>query len=180
MVIDSYRKEELGEILRRFRPDLGLLLSTVPETFSYTLSELQAAGIPTVASRLGAFVERILHGETGWLVAPNVSSVAEQILELRDDRSQLEHVRQRLKTLSLRSVEQMVGDYIELLPLYTQVAKERPKHSALMAMSSEGPLLVDPEARFMDALWAFYRYALRKASLSPRIPAALRARIGRG
>ena len=46
---------------------LAMSVSIVPETFSYTLSELWAAGIPVLATRLGAFGDRIVDGENGWL-----------------------------------------------------------------------------------------------------------------
>ena len=73
---------ELPKILQSLKPDLGLLLSNVPETFSYTLSELFAAGIPPVASRLGAFVDRIEDGVTGWLVSPGGDDLLDKLSEL--------------------------------------------------------------------------------------------------
>ena len=69
-IIWEYQKLELGDYLRRIDADLGLMLSVVPETFSYTLSELWAAGIPVLATRLGAFEDRIVEAQNGWLIDP--------------------------------------------------------------------------------------------------------------
>src|SRR4030067_2931588 len=52
-VVDQFASEELPAIVAPIPPDVGLLLSIVPETFSYTLSELFLLGIPPSAPRLG-------------------------------------------------------------------------------------------------------------------------------
>uniref|UniRef100_UPI003F6ADABA glycosyltransferase n=1 Tax=Congregibacter sp. TaxID=2744308 RepID=UPI003F6ADABA len=176
-VIDSYAAKELPGLIRQYAPDVGLLLSTVPETFSYTLSELQAAGIPPIATRLGAFVERIVDGRTGWLVEPTVECVSAQLLAISQNREALDQVRQRVQSSEPRDAGQMVNDYTELLPVTAKFARARPRDAALPSMSQQELFLVDPQARYLDALRAFYRYSLRKASQSPRVPPFLRAWI---
>ena len=48
--------------------DLGLILSTWPETYSYVLSEYWSAGVPVLAYDIGAPAERILQFGNGILV----------------------------------------------------------------------------------------------------------------
>jgi len=55
----SYRDEDLAWLVASERGDAFLFPSQVPESFSYTLSCALASGQPVVASRLGAFIERL-------------------------------------------------------------------------------------------------------------------------
>jgi len=54
-----YRPGTLGRRLRAVRGDLALLLSPCPETYSLTLEECAAAGIPVLAFDQGAIAERV-------------------------------------------------------------------------------------------------------------------------
>lgn len=54
-----YRSGTLPSLLRRDGVDLALLLSIVPETYSLSLDECAAAGVPVVAFDLGAVGERL-------------------------------------------------------------------------------------------------------------------------
>ena len=113
-IVSGYRREQLGVLLAEQEADLGLLLSTVPETFSYTLSELQAAGIPVVATALGAFADRIVPRETGWLVQPTAEALIAQVRQLAAERQQITQVRARLLAQTPRSARDMVRDYTAL------------------------------------------------------------------
>ena len=116
-VIDDYSMAELPGMLSRIQPDVGLLLSVVPETFSYTLSELFMLGIPPVATRLGSFAERILPGETGYLFAPGVEAMLACLRDIHADRQTLQRIRSRVLTMRMRPAQDMVADYHRLLPL---------------------------------------------------------------
>jgi hypothetical protein len=61
------------------QPDVIWLATPVPETFSFTLSEAMTAGLPIVASDLGAFSERLAGRPWTWLIDWNWS--AEKLLE---------------------------------------------------------------------------------------------------
>lgn len=63
-----YQRQEAVPFLKLLDIDIVCLPSTFPETFCYTLSEAYSAGIPVVASNLGALSERIKKDGTGWLV----------------------------------------------------------------------------------------------------------------
>ncbi len=81
-MIPSYDRGGLCRLVEEVSPDVGLLLSVFPETFSYTLHELQMLGIPPVATRIGSFADWIDHGENGFLADPRPESLVELLRSL--------------------------------------------------------------------------------------------------
>jgi GT2 family glycosyltransferase/glycosyltransferase involved in cell wall biosynthesis len=114
--VDQYTLENLPGIVAAIRPDVGLLLSIVPETYSYTLSELSQLGIPPAATRLGAFASRIVPGETGYLFEPAVEPLLACLRAIDADRKTLRRIRVALSGLPARTAAQMVADYRRLMP----------------------------------------------------------------
>ena len=72
----TYCDDTLGELLAIERPDAFLFLAQVPETYSYTLSSAMRTGLPIVATRLGAFPERLRNYRAHVLVAPDAPAAA--------------------------------------------------------------------------------------------------------
>ncbi|MGA8277850.1 MAG: glycosyltransferase [Rhodanobacteraceae bacterium] len=95
-VLLDYPHETLPVLIERLRPDAALLLPTVAETFSYTLSELRALGLPVVATCVGALAERIDDTVDGFLVDPDAHAVVALVAGLAADRSPLARVRATL------------------------------------------------------------------------------------
>jgi GT2 family glycosyltransferase/glycosyltransferase involved in cell wall biosynthesis len=116
-VVSSFRLVELQAIVEKIRPDVGLLLSICPETFSYTLSELMELGIPTLATNVGSFSERIRQRETGFLFEPDADSLLRALRVLDADRAGLAVIRSSLLALAPRTAKEMVADYHRILPL---------------------------------------------------------------
>lgn len=114
--VNDYAQAQLAAHVAAFAPDCALLLSTLPETFSYTLSEMQALGIPVLASAHGAFAERIVEGHNGFLVAPQAAEVVGRLKAWADERRDLAEVAARLRQQPVRTATQMVADYRALLP----------------------------------------------------------------
>jgi glycosyltransferase involved in cell wall biosynthesis len=116
-IIYSYTLDELPQLIHDVNPDLALLLSVVPETFSYALSELTELRVPVVATRLGSFSERIEDGETGFLTAPNAEEVIRKIKVLDADRTKITKVKKNLAQIESKSIAGMIADYQRILPL---------------------------------------------------------------
>jgi GT2 family glycosyltransferase/glycosyltransferase involved in cell wall biosynthesis len=85
----DYRRDELPDWIERLAPDLALLPSTVPETFSYTLSEMFALGLPVLCAAPGAPAERLRQGG-GWAVAADADTVNTMLSRLAADRGLLQ------------------------------------------------------------------------------------------
>ncbi len=115
-VILEYKRDELPSLLARIGPDFAALLSIVPETFSFTLSELQQMHIPVIATRVGSFPGRIEHGKTGWLVDADSPALVEQVLALCESPAQIEAVRTNLPGITANTLEDMLAAYNSLCP----------------------------------------------------------------
>ena len=69
-VTGAYQDAALPALIARVRPHAIWFPAPWPETWSYTLSAALAAGLPIVASAIGAFPERLAGRELTWLVPP--------------------------------------------------------------------------------------------------------------
>lgn len=88
-VILDYAHADLAGEVARIAPDLALLPSTVPETFSYMLSEVLALGVPVLCAAPGAPAERLAALGRGWTVPPEAAQVNAMLATLAADRSLL-------------------------------------------------------------------------------------------
>ncbi len=66
----EYQESDLPALLASVKPHVLWLPAQWPETYSYTLSAAIESGLPIVASRIGAFPERLAGRPMTWLVDP--------------------------------------------------------------------------------------------------------------
>jgi len=138
-VIIHYRREELRDLMRSIGPHVAGLLSIVPETFSYTLSEMQQLRVPVVATRVGSLAERIRDGETGWLIEPEPQALVDRVRELAANPDQIEGVREHLRSFDLPDATRMVQRYDTL-------CRPRPAARALARFAEVGVLQAESMA----------------------------------
>jgi hypothetical protein len=169
---EHYQRGELAKQLEAVRPHAGLLLSCVPETYSYTLSELLPFGIPVLATRVGSFVDRIEDGRTGFLFDPEPTAVVSAIRTVDADRARLDAVRHAVGMQAGRDLGAMTRDYHALLPL----PPVRPTAEFAVQVQASEPraFSVDPAATYAAALRGFIGYSVAKLEGSPRVPQRLR------
>lgn len=115
-IVFDYQYAELASKIAKFNPDCALLLSIVPETFSYMLSEMQALGVPVVATSLGAYQERIQPGISGWLVEPTRNAVLQVLYRLDENRAQLQTIAKYWREHNPVSIQSMMQQYLAILP----------------------------------------------------------------
>lgn len=72
----AYNEEDLGALLRAYGIELALFPNMVPESFSYTLSEVWRAGVPVLVSPEGALAERVSRHGGGWLLPERFDAAA--------------------------------------------------------------------------------------------------------
>lgn len=117
-IIGGYTRENVVKTIHKADPDLILLLSNWPETFSYTLSEAIASGVPVIATDGGALRERVSKEAVGFLVPiedpiPRIIKIIEEIKQnpevIEFLREMVTEARKRMKT-----VDEMVEDHVRL------------------------------------------------------------------
>lgn len=187
-ITEAYNKYELGALLGNIQPDLGMLLSTVPETFSYTLSELWAAGIPVLATRLGAFADRISDFENGWLVEPEAAAILDKLRELNLNRNLLEVAKKYVIQQPVKFASEMVSEYASLMPargLIPLIRYNLPRRSYRnpygqgLATKGTDALYVNYHMSYRQVLSAFLQYTAQKTEQSPKLPVWVRVTLGR-
>jgi len=82
-VAGGYTRDNVVKKIHEVNPDLILLLSNWPETFSYTLSESIASSVPVIATDGGALRERVASECAGFLVP--VENPLPRIIEIVED-----------------------------------------------------------------------------------------------
>ena len=81
-----YEREALPDLIAKVRPHLGAVLSVWPETYSHTLTELWACGLPVIGGGLGATGERIQRHGGGWALDDmSPRAVYRMLLSIADD-----------------------------------------------------------------------------------------------
>lgn len=173
-VVPDYEYAQLGEAIRRFDPDIALLLSVLPESFSYTLSEMLALGVPVAASRVGALPERIEHGRNGLLFEPDAQSLVETVQMLAKDRSRLLQLRQQARACPPRPAAAMVSDYHALFPEAGRSAARVDRSSSRSAFLRWLAALADERLQLRDENVGLVELARQAASHAD----VLAARIG--
>jgi O-antigen biosynthesis protein len=108
-----YERNELPVLLAHYRVKLVLYPSAGPETFSYTLSEAWAAGIPVLVPPIGALAERVLNSGAGWVMTEaqwrDESLMLDRIAALVDDanRSDFDAARLRAREMPHATLAEM-------------------------------------------------------------------------
>jgi glycosyltransferase involved in cell wall biosynthesis len=69
-----YVDAELPGLIAAYGVDIALFPNRLPESFSYTLSEVWAAGIPVIVPEEGALAERVSRHRGGWLLPARFSA----------------------------------------------------------------------------------------------------------
>lgn len=124
-----YKRENVGAILRQNQIDLVCILPICSETFCYTLSEAQLAGVPVLAADIGALGERIRRDGTGWLISPDapVKEILKTIDGIFEDKTQFQAVCDTTAGFRHKSIADMCGEYVRL---YNTVAVPEKRDAA--------------------------------------------------
>jgi glycosyltransferase involved in cell wall biosynthesis len=181
-VVPHFDAADLPALVAAWKPHIGMLLSAVPETFSYALSELWHCGVPVLACASGAFADRIDDGADGFLVPPQATLISSRLYELHLNRGVLVDMRRRLTARASRTLQDMLHDYTdEFQRMPNRRWADRDPSSATIPWLREGSaasrrswIRVSLEATWWQAMKGFLAYTKRKAAHSPRLPAFLR------
>ncbi len=119
----TYERDALLEAVGRIQPAFIGIFSIWPETYCHTLTEAWAAGVPVLASDIGALQERLNRHGGGWLVDyQHPERAYAQILAAADDPEDYALQLRRATLDGVRSSSQMADDYDRL---YGDVVRRR-------------------------------------------------------
>lgn len=116
------KRQDIPDILAAF--DVGVL-SSHSESFSNSIIEYQAAGLPVVCTDVGGAREAVEDGVTGFLVPPNApEAMANRILQLLDSNSSRKQfgLRGREHVTKFFSIRSSAKQYAKL---YARIKDER-------------------------------------------------------
>jgi glycosyltransferase involved in cell wall biosynthesis len=112
----EYESHELDDLLREIDPDIAILPSVVPETFSLMLTELWQARIPVVALDAGAVASRVRENGGGFLVSNGTAGdFADAALKVMASPDDLATSRLRLTLADTRrEAPDVIGEHLRL------------------------------------------------------------------
>jgi glycosyltransferase involved in cell wall biosynthesis len=113
------------EIARRCQRAHLFVLAPYEEAFGNVFAEALSAGLPIVASNVGAIPSLVKHGDNGLLVAPgDCAAIARAIRDLGEDpeRRAIMSARNRTRAETTLSWDTAAGNY---LSLYAELIDER-------------------------------------------------------
>lgn len=136
----QYAREDLTEIIRRVRPAFVGVLSATGESYSHALTEAWAAGVPVLATNLGAQAERVRSHGGGFIVPHDDPAEAlAAIFAAADDPDG--YAREQLRAIAsdLPDIEEMGSRYSDL---YRDVLARRRAFTARTPNEDLGPGLI--------------------------------------
>jgi glycosyltransferase involved in cell wall biosynthesis len=119
--------------------DVVVHASTQPEAFGRVVIEAQAMGRPVVAADVGAPVETVEHGVTGWRVPPNdpsaLAAAIDHVLTLPPDARQALGARARASVLRSATVRAMQDATLEVYEAVLTRPAGEPQAASMLASS---------------------------------------------
>ena len=178
----AYDDDDVAPLLRAYGAEIALFAHRVPESFSYTLSDAWAAGLPALVAPDGALAERVTAHEGGWLLPERFSArdVATQLRRLlsSEGAAELARVKSRLALPEPGRVPSLEAMTRSLDALYARfgiapgkdVAMDSAGVQGLLAKNLDGSLfrvelvrLADEMAQMKAALEATLEFERRQA-----------------
>ena len=91
-ITGKYKPSQLPKIIKKHKIDIIFIASILPETFSYTTSEVMSMGIPVVCYNMGAPSERIGKYDKGLILekispAENLTEIIEFVKKVKNEKN---------------------------------------------------------------------------------------------
>ena len=142
--------EMMGAYLQRELPrhlqdvDVVYIGSMLAETYCYTVDEAFRAGVPVIASAVGAIPERVSDGTTGLLIPPgDVPALVAAVERLDRDRALLSAMRENVRRMRLTSIEENAAAYVALYRELAERPYETPGFDAPIIGDGSPPLTLE-------------------------------------
>lgn len=112
----KYKREELKELLKENNIKVICLFSTWPETYSYTMTESIASGIPVLSFDMGAIDERIHKYGLGWTISRNASvdDIFNKLTEISNDLRGYKKIITNINKYQIKTTAEMANEYLKI------------------------------------------------------------------
>lgn len=109
----AYERNDLPELISKYKIDVICNFPLWPETFCYTLSEAVMCGVPVIATDIGALGERMKEMDCGWLVSvkDTYNEALEIINRIKEKGSEYQEKKENIKKIHLKSLDEMGDEY---------------------------------------------------------------------
>lgn len=109
----KYKREDLPKLLKENNIDLICLFSTWPETYSYTLTEAVACGIPVLSYNFGAIAERIEKHNLGWTIDSKntYKEICEKMHSIFANQTKYNQIVKSINKYKIKTVDEMGKEY---------------------------------------------------------------------
>ncbi len=149
----SYKREELKDLLMQNNIKLICLFSIWPETYSYTLTEAVACGIPVITFNMGAIAERVKKYNLGWIIDKNctIKMIATQIEMIMTNKEEYQDKVKAINNYKIISSKEMAEKYNKI---YSQNARALGNLSSeLEKMILRNDRIFVPKITYPDYSW---------------------------
>jgi glycosyltransferase involved in cell wall biosynthesis len=110
-----YFRDDFGKFVRNINPSFIGIFSTIPETYSHTLTESWNCGVPVLATNLGALKERITMTGGGWLVDyHSPKKIYKKIMDIVENPEEYKEVVNNISKIKFKSKKEMANEYKEI------------------------------------------------------------------
>lgn len=116
----TYKQQDVPQLLSENNIDIVCILSILPETFCYTLSESVYSNVPIFATDIGASGERVKRHQYGWTVPVDATGaqMSARLLEILENQSEYAAKKETVTKFNEITFSQMAENYKTIYQTY--------------------------------------------------------------
>ncbi len=111
-----YKREDLPKLLEENKINLVCNFSIWAETYSYTLTEEIASGVPVLSFDIGAVGERIKKNKFGYTLDVNstISEIIDKINQILENKKEYKEVLSNIEKYKIKTIDEMCKEYEDI------------------------------------------------------------------
>lgn len=135
----KYRREDLPKLLKENNINLVCSFSIWAETYSYTLTEEIASGVPVLCFDVGAVAQRIKDSGCGYTISLDSSTeeILKKIENIFNNVNEYNKILKNIKNYKIKTVQEMANDYKEIYNITKEINIDKNNADYLKTMIKE-------------------------------------------
>lgn len=112
----KYNRDNIAKLLKKNNINLVCFFQICPETFSYTVSEVIASGVPILTYDIGAGSDRVKKYNLGWTIDldNDANNIMNKINEIRSNPIEYNEKIKAIQKYKIKNLEEMNLEYKEI------------------------------------------------------------------